>query len=240
MISRVSDAAERRRPLVVAIDGPAASGKSSTAKWVASELGVRHVDSGALYRAATASALRREPDSSLWTDDLVLAASAGVTLVPGETTFYARLAGEPADADAELRGHEVTSRVSLVAKMPRVRAWVNTVVQRAAEGHSVVVDGRDMGTAVFPKARLKIFLVADPWERAKRRLVQRLERQPSDDEIAEETDALVHRDAKDESQTQRADDAVLIDTTYLTQREQVERIVALAKQAQRSAVKGDG
>lgn len=238
MISRVSDVAERRRPLVVAIDGPAASGKSSTAKWVAAELGVRHVDSGALYRAATASALRREPDSALWTADLVLTASVAVTLVPGETTFYARLAGE--SADAELRGHEVTSRVSLVAKMPRVRAWVNALVQRAAEGHSVVVDGRDMGTAVFPKARLKIFLVADPWERAKRRLVQRLERQPSDEEIAEETDALVHRDAKDESQTQRADDAVLIDTTYLTQREQVERIVALAKQAQRSAVKGEG
>lgn len=228
----MSDAAERRRPLVVAIDGPAASGKSSTAKWVASELGMRHVDSGALYRAATASALRRESDSSRWTEDLVLAASSNVTLVPGETTFHARLAGEA--AEAELRGHEVTSRVSLVARMPRVRDWVNTLVREAAQGHPVVVDGRDMGTAVFPKARVKIFLVADSWERAKRRLVQRLERQPSEAEIAAETDALVHRDAKDESQTQRADDAVLIDTTYLTQEEQVARIVALARQALRA------
>ena len=233
MISPVSDAAERRRrPLVVAIDGPAASGKSSTAKWVASALGMRHVDSGALYRAATASALRRESDSARWTEELVLAAAAKITLVPGETTFYARLDGEP--AEAALRGSDVTSRVSLVARMPRVRAWVNVLVRQAAEGHAVVVDGRDMGTAVFPKARVKIFLVADPWERAKRRLVQRLERQPTDAEIAEETDALVHRDAKDESQTQRADDAVLIDTTYLTQEEQVARIVALARQAQRA------
>ena len=232
MISPVSDAAERRRPLVVAIDGPAASGKSSTAKWVASELGMRHVDSGALYRAATASALRGEPESSRWTEDLVLAAAAIVTLVPGETTFHARLAG--ASAEAELRGHEVTSRVSLVARMPRVRDWVNARVREAAEGHPVVVDGRDMGTAVFPKARVKIFLVADPWERAKRRLVQRFERQPTEAEIAEETDALVHRDAKDESQTRRADDAVLIDTTYLTQEEQVARIVALARQALRA------
>lgn len=232
MTSPVSASAERRRPLVVAIDGPAASGKSSTAKWVATELGMRHVDSGALYRAATACALRRERDSARWTEDLVLAASANVSFVPGDTTFYARLDGEA--AEAELRGSEVTSRVSLVARMPRVRAWVNAHVRQAAEGHSVVVDGRDMGTAVFPQARVKIFLVADPWERAKRRLVQRFERQPTEDEIAEETDSLVHRDAKDESQTQRADDAVLIDTTYLTQEEQVARIVALARQAQRA------
>lgn len=232
MTSPVSELVERRRPLVVAIDGPAASGKSSTAKWVASELGFRHVDSGALYRAATAAALRGERDSERWTEASVLAAAGAVSMVPGETTFHARIADE--EVEAELRGHEVTSRVSLVARMPRVREWVNAMVRRAAEGHAVVVDGRDMGTAVFPQARVKIFLVADPWERAKRRLVQRLERQPTEEEIAEETDALVHRDAKDEAQTQRASDAVLIDTTYLTQEEQVERIVALARRALRA------
>ena len=232
MISPVSDAAERRRHLVVAIDGPAASGKSSTAQWVASELGVRHVDSGALYRAATASALRRESESALWTEDFVLSAAADVTLVPGDTTFHARLAG--ASIEAELRGSDVTSRVFLVAKMPRVRAWVSALVQQAAEGYAVVVDGRDIGTVVFPQARLKIFLVADARERAKRRLIQRLERQPSETEVAAETTALVHRDAKDESQTQQAVDAVLIDTTYLTQEEQVQRIVALARQVGRS------
>jgi cytidylate kinase len=231
MTSPVSDSAERRRPLVVAIDGPAASGKSSTAKWVASELGFRHVDSGALYRAATAATLRRHHDSDKWTEALVLEAARAVTLAPGETSFHAHLDGR--DMEEELRGSAVTSRVSLVAKMPQVREWVNAMVRRAAEGSAIVVDGRDMGTAVFPQARVKIFLVADPWERAKRRLVQRLERQPSEEEIAEETDALVHRDAKDDAQTQRATDAVLIDTTYLTQAEQVDRIVALAKRAQR-------
>jgi cytidylate kinase len=90
-----------------------------------------------------------------------------------------------------------------------------------------------MGTAVFPDADLKVFLVADPWERARRRLMQRLERHPSDDEIAEETGLIAHRDAKDAVQTARADDAVLIDTTYITQEEQVDRIVALAKAAVR-------
>jgi cytidylate kinase len=82
---------------------------------------------------------------------------------------------------------------------------------------------------VFPEADLKVFLVADPWERARRRLVQRLGRGPTDAEIAEETDAIVQRDAKDATQTVQATDAVLIDTTYLTQAEQVERIVALAR-----------
>jgi cytidylate kinase len=113
--------------------------------------------------------------------------------------------------------------------MSEVRAWVNERVRECAESYDVVVDGRDMGTAVFPDASLKIFLVADPWERARRRLTQRLGRRPTDDEVAEETDLLVQRDAKDETQTAQAKDAVLLDTTYLTQEEQVERIVALAK-----------
>ena len=102
-------------------------------------------------------------------------------------------------------------------------------MQRAAEANDVVVDGRDMGTVVFPHADLKVFLVADPWERARRRLMQLLQRRPTDDEIAEETDRIVQRDARDAVQTLQAADAVLIDTTYLTQEEQVERIVALAR-----------
>jgi cytidylate kinase len=102
-------------------------------------------------------------------------------------------------------------------------------VRRAASDHDVVVDGRDIGTTVFPGAALKIFLVADPWERARRRLVQRLQRKPTDEEIAEETDRLVQRDASDATQTVQAKDAVLIDTTALTQAEQVDRIVALAR-----------
>lgn len=233
MPSPDSPVPDRRRPLVVAIDGPAASGKSSTAKWVARELGLRHVDSGSLYRAATAAALRDGAAPAKWTEASVLKAAAGITLEPGETTFHPFLAGE--DLEEELRGKDVTANVSLVAKMPKVRAWVNERVREAAEGQAVVVDGRDMGTAVFPKARVKIFLIADPWERARRRLVQRLQRAPDDEEIAAEVEALVQRDLKDEAQTQQAADAMLLDTTFLTQEEQVQRIVAMAKQALRGA-----
>lgn len=214
-------------PIVIAIDGPAASGKSSTAHWVASVLGYRHVDSGALYRAATAAALRTGRAPAEWTDEFVLDAAATVTLRPRETSFSPCIDGR--DAETEIRGPEVTKLVSKVAQMPRVRAWVNAMVRETAAQHDVVVDGRDMGTAVFPDAALKVFLIADPWERARRRLTQRMHRRPTDAEIAEETGRLVQRDAQDATQTVQAKDAVLIDTTYLTQAEQVERIVALAR-----------
>jgi cytidylate kinase len=214
--------------VVIAIDGPAASGKSSTAQWVAERLGFRHVDSGALYRAATAVALRSGEDPAQWTDDMVVdGAGKQVTLAPTERGFAPRINGQ--ESDDEIRGPAVTRNVSLVARMPRVRGWVNEQVRDAARSHSVVVDGRDIGTAVFPDAEVKIFLVADPWERARRRLVQRLQRAPSNEEIAEETDQLVHRDARDAQQSGQAPDAILVDTTYLTQEEQVERIVAIAK-----------
>jgi cytidylate kinase len=211
---------------VIAIDGPAASGKSSTAHWVAERLGFRHIDSGALYRAATAAALRRQAGGR-WDEQFVLDAAANVRLVANQMSFVAAIGSD--SIDAEIRDAGVTQHVSLVAKMPRVREWVNELVRRTARGYDVVVDGRDIGTVVFPDADLKVFLVADPWERARRRLTQRLGRGPTDDEIAQETERLVQRDARDATQTVQASDAVLIDTTYLTQEQQVERIVTLAR-----------
>jgi len=177
------------RNIVIAIDGPAASGKSSTAAWVARELGYRHVDSGAMYREETARRL----------------------------------------GTVDIRSPEVTAAVSQIAQLPEVRAQVNALVRASAAAGHVVVDGRDMGSVVFPEAQLKIFMIADPWERARRRLHQRLGRSATDAEIADETRQLVERDARDATNTLQARDAVLIDTTYLTQEEQVQRIVALAR-----------
>ena len=212
---------------MIAIDGPAASGKSSTAQWVADTLGFVHVDSGALYRAATAARAREGGSADRWTEDSLLAAAARVTLRMMGTWLEPLIDGIP--AESEIRGAPVTAAVSRVAQMPRVRAWVNERMRESAKLHDVVVDGRDMGTVVFPDAPLKIYLVADPWERARRRLVQQVGRRPTDEEIAEETDRIVKRDARDATQTTQAKDAVLIDTTYLTQAEQVDRIVALAR-----------
>lgn len=217
------------RPLVIAIDGPAASGKSSTAQWVAKQLNIHHVDSGALYRALTAVALAQEPDALRWTPELVVRGGERITIVPGERTFVALIDGSR--DDDRLRAGDVTGAVSTVAQMQEARAWVNAQVRMAAQQHSVVIDGRDIGTAVFPDATLKVFLVADPWERARRRLQQRMGRAPAEDEIAEETEALVRRDAADQTQTVQPRDAILLDTTYLTQADQVARIVALARAA---------
>ena len=214
------------RRVVIAIDGPAAAGKSSTAQWVASLLGFRHVDSGALYRAATAAALRTKRIEDV-TEEVVLQSAQSVSLAAAEPSFIPHLNGVP--AEEEIRSPDVTRIVSRVAQMPAVRQWVNARVREVAADHDVVVDGRDMGTAVFPDADVKVYLVADPWERAKRRLIQQLRRLPTDDEIAEETDRIVHRDALDATQSLQARDAILVDTTYLTQQEQVDRIVAVAR-----------
>jgi cytidylate kinase len=152
-----------------------------------------------------------------------------VSLVPKQLALAPAIDGVA--LESEIRDTDVTRHVSQVAQMQPVREWVNALVRAAARDHDVVVDGRDMGSAVFPEAALKVYLVADPWERARRRLIQRLERAPSDEEIAAETDRLVKRDAADATQSAPASDAVLVDTTYVTQSEQVERIVALASSA---------
>ena len=214
--------------MAIAIDGPAASGKSSTAKAVARALGFHHVDSGALYRAATAARARIDTDSERWTEESVLDAARCITLSPTETGFAPLLHGEI--AEAEMRGDVVTGRVSRVAKMAGVREWVNDQVRKAAESFDVVVDGRDIGTVVFPDAALKVFLVAAPGERARRRLIERLNRAPTDDEIAEETGKIVLRDEMDAAQSVRSPDSVLIDTTHLSQEEQIARIVGLARE----------
>lgn len=220
--------AAKRAPLVVTIDGPAASGKSSTAQMVAARLQMRHLDSGMIYRSVTAARLRAGDPPDLWTEQSVLDEAARVSLAPGATSFLPRLDGE--DCEAEIRGGAVTGTVSLVAKMPRVRAWVNALVRATAAAHEIVVDGRDMGTAVFPDARLKVWLVAMPAERARRRILQRTGRAPTAEELEAETTELEARDRKDREQTQPAADAIWIDTTGITQVEQVERIVGLAEE----------
>jgi cytidylate kinase len=219
-----------RRTSVIAIDGPAASGKSSTAQMVADKLGFLHVDSGSLYRAATAAMLREEKDASNWTEESVLDAARPVELRAARTSFYPVLDGKA--IEDEIRGPAVTRHVSRVAQMPRVREWVNAKVREAAELKDVVVDGRDMGTVVFPDADLKIFLVADSRERALRRLRQR--GTPASERVLDdETMRIKERDERDARQTVPAEDAVTIDTTGLAQAEQVEQIVSLSKQRAR-------
>ena len=219
-------------PFVLAIDGPAAAGKSSTARLVAERLSMRRADSGALYRAATAARIRRGGDPGTWTEASVIDAAKEVEMVPVTGAFEVRVSGKR--VDAELRSDAVTRNVSRVAAMSRVRTWVKAMMRECAGSGPIVVDGRDMGTVVFPDATLKIWLVAEHRVRAHRRSVERLGRLPSDDEIDAEAEALGRRDAADATQSKPAPDAIEIDTTAMTPDEQVDHIVGLARERLRT------
>jgi cytidylate kinase len=223
---------------VIAIDGPAASGKSSTAALVAGRLGWAHLDSGALYRAVTLAVvdtLGAGGAGEGWSPARIvaLAGELPVRLVIVDGVFRPEVAG--VDVEEPIRAERVTRHVSAIAALPEVRAWVNAR-QRAAVAAcpvGVVVDGRDIGTVVFPDAPLKVFLTAAPEERARRRLAQ-TGREPDAGELAREGAALAERDRADSTRPVAplvaAADAVLIDTTRTSLPEQVERIVALARE----------
>ncbi|MBP2649148.1 MAG: cytidylate kinase [Gemmatimonadetes bacterium] len=225
---------------IIAIDGPAASGKSSTARAVAEALGFGHLDSGALYRAITHVALDEAARAGVENPlalplDAVLrsAEDRGLMLQPDGAGFACYLDGAP--ADAELRTAAVTSHVSAVSAVPVVREWVNAKLRELARaGVGVVVDGRDIGTVVFPDADLKVFLTATPEARARRRLEQR-GAVVDPGELALEAERLALRDRADASRAvaplRRAHDAVEVDTTSLSFSGQVERIVIAARRA---------
>lgn len=227
---------------MIAIDGPAASGKSSTAGLVARRLGWAHLDSGALYRAITIAALDHLGEQAggagswePWSAERIvaLAEDLPVRLVLVGDVFRPEVAG--VDVERAIRSERVTRHVSEIAAIPEVRHWVNGRQREAALGHpeGVVVDGRDIGTVVFPDAPLKVFLTASAEERARRRLAQRGER-IDPDELRREGQTLVARDHADSTRPvaplRPAGDAVRLDTTRLSLEDQVERVVALARE----------
>jgi len=237
---------------VIAIDGPAASGKSSTAALVARRLGWAHLDSGALYRAMTLAVLdnlgeqgagspKGVPDGpgERWSAEriIALAEDLPVRLVLVDDVFRPEVAG--VDVAQAIRSERVTQRVSEIAAIPEVRHWVNVQQREAVEGHprGVVVDGRDIGTVVFPDAPLKVFLTASPEERARRRLAERGgtggRGGGGDAELRREADVLEARDRADSTRAvaplRAAADALVLDTTRLSLEQQVQQVVALAR-----------
>ena len=218
--------------MIIAIDGPAGSGKSTVAKLVASRLGFRYLDTGAMYRALAvrAAALGIALDDS---------AALG-TLAAREQIHFTHVLDEALPSGVAIGGHDVTEAirtpqadagVSAVAKIPEVRSAM-LLQQRALAAHDVVVvEGRDIGTVVFPRAELKIFLTASAEERARRRSAQNAEKGLASDQRAIEQ-ALRHRDEADSTRAVaplvQADDAVALDTTGLSIDDVVSRIVALA------------
>lgn len=221
---------EVERGPVVTLDGPAGAGKTSTAKEVARRLGLRHLDSGALYRALTLGLLDAGVPEERW-PSLTVEELRGldVRLLGRKGGFEVQVGGRT--VDDELRSERVTSRVSRLAQVPAARACLLELQRAAGEQGGLVADGRDMGTVVFPDADVKIFLVADLAERARRRLLQVGTDPASEETVAAEADAIARRDEQDSgrdiSPLRKAADAVEIDTTGLAFQEQVDAIVDL-------------
>ncbi|MGE0159231.1 MAG: (d)CMP kinase [Gemmatimonadales bacterium] len=218
------------------LDGPAGSGKSTTAREVARRLGFRHLDSGALYRALTFALLDAGVPESEWptlrAEDL-RALDVELRAVGGG--FEVSVGGRP--VSAELRTRAVTDRVATLARLAAARACLLELQRRAGEEGRLVADGRDMGTVVFPDADVKVYLVADLEERARRRLRELGVPDPTPERVAVEVDAIHARDSKDAgrdlSPLRKAEGSVEIDTTRLTFEEQVARIVELVRQESR-------
>lgn len=213
---------------VVTLDGPAGSGKSSTARAVARALGFRHLDSGALYRALTWALLERATPPDRW-DGLDEADfdALDIRLEPTDSGYRVRVGGQVVE-DA-LRSAEVTEHVSHLARLPAARQALLGLQRQAGAFGRLVADGRDMGSVVFPDADLKVYLVAALEERARRRLLEGDEAEPGERELAREAGRLAARDRRDSERAHapltKPDDAWELDTTGLTFQEQVEAVV---------------
>jgi CMP/dCMP kinase len=223
-----------QKSLVIAIDGPAASGKSTTAKLVAERLGFLHLDTGAMYRAVTLKVLREHLDPRDSEKIARLVQSTRVELRRESGHLRVLLDGE--DVTDEIRSVEVTQTVSAISSLRAVRQAMVREQRTMGEQGSVVAEGRDIGTVVFPGADLKFFVIADIEARARRRQKD-LREQGVEKELAEIERAIRERDALDssreESPLRKAADAIELDTSDMTIEDQVQFVVAHIRRLQR-------
>jgi cytidylate kinase len=212
--------------MIVAIDGPAATGKSTSAKLVAQKLGFTYMDTGAMYRCMTLSVLRNH--ISLADEEALQLLIQGMDIHFERTddNLVVRLNKE--DVSTLIRKPEVTSHVSAVSALPQVRNHMVAIQRKIAKNQDCVIEGRDIGTIVFPKADVKFFLVADDIIRARRRQLdlKAIGEERTIDELVEE---IFRRDRFDSERShsplKKADDAVEVDTSQLTIDEQVDFMV---------------
>jgi cytidylate kinase len=216
--------------LVVAVDGPAGAGKSSAARGVARALGLRYLDTGAMYRALTWWLLARQVDV---TSPEAVAGQAGRARIEVGTDPYApAIAVDGADVSGPIRSRQVSNAVSAVASVPQVRerliAMQREIIAAAAQGSGIVAEGRDIGSVVAPDAPVKVFLTASEEVRAARRTAD-LAADPAATAALTQQE-VARRDRRDAPQTTMAPDAIQIDATSLGLDEVIAEIVSLARQ----------
>lgn len=216
--------------MIIAIDGPAASGKSTTAKLVAKKLGYTYIDSGAMYRAVTLKAIRENVDVT--DEDAVTQIARNVNIEFKDINDEQHVLLDGEDVTEEIRMPEISKNISPVAANPKVREILVEKQRKYAKNNNIVMDGRDIGTVVFPNADVKIYLVASVEERAKRRFKE-LKMKGIQGDLEEIKEDIRKRDRADISRPtgplKKASDAIEVDTSNLTIEEQVEKIIQIIK-----------
>jgi cytidylate kinase len=213
--------------MIVVIDGPAGSGKSSTARAVAHELNIQYLDSGALYRAATYLFLKNEHSLPMFFESLHSAQLKFEFNGEFQVTLNA------VNITEAIRTPEVSAHVSTVAAMPKVREFINALMNKAVQHDVYIADGRDLGTAVFPSAECKFFMIADLETRAKRRH-QELNSKGIQISYNEVLTEIKQRDRIDSTREKdplkQADDAIVVDSSTFSFDEQVQYIIKKIKE----------